>query len=89
MLTTTTGVQGPPHDGAQLKEQVEKLGVAGDSWEATLLAILLQLCKLLVVHTEGATGLWRQLRRRSWKGRQARGGGKLKGAEQCNNGGGC
>ena len=58
--------------GAQPKEQVERLEVAGDSWEATLL----QLCKLLAMHTGGATGTWGQLRRRRRKVKQAKGGGK-------------
>ena len=35
---------------------VEELEEAGDSWEATLLVILLQLCQLLAVHTGGADG---------------------------------
>ena len=43
---------------------VEELEEAGETWEATLLAALLQLCKLLALHTGGATGTWRQLRRR-------------------------
>ena len=54
---------------------VKELEVAGDSWEATLLAILLQLCELLAVHAGGATGTWRQLGRRKGKVRQTRGGG--------------
>ena len=53
---------------------VEELEEAQDNWKTTLLAILLQLCKLLALHTGGATGTWRQLRRRRGKVRQARGG---------------
>ena len=54
---------------------VKELEVAGDRWEATLLAILLQLCELLAVHAGGATGTWRQLGRRKGKVRQTRRGG--------------
>ena len=55
---------------------VEELEEAGDNWEATLLATPLQLCRLLASHTGGATGAWRQLRRRRGKVRQARDGGR-------------
>ena len=46
---------------------VEEVEEAGDSWEAMLLATLLQLCKLLAMNTGGATGTCRQLRRRRGK----------------------
>ena len=55
---------------------MKKVEEARESWETALLATLLQLCKLLAMHTGGATGTWRQLGRSRGTVRQARGGGK-------------
>ena len=51
---------------------VEELGGTGDSWEATLLAALLQLVKVLSLRAGGAAaGAWRHTRRRERQSRQA------------------
>ena len=55
-------------DGAQRREQVENLEVAGGSWEAMLLAILSQLYMALATRARGAAGSgrrWRRERRRA------------------------
>ena len=67
LVEATTGQEAATRTGA-----MEELEESGDNWEGTLLATLLQLA----LHTGGATGTWRQLRRRRGKVRQARGGGR-------------
>ena len=49
-------------DGAQRREQVENLEVAGGSWEAMLLAILSQLYMALATRARGAAGSGRRWR---------------------------
>ena len=55
---------------------MKELEGAGGSWEAMLLAALLQLAKMLTMRAGGAAaGAWRLMRRR-WKAKQGRSGGR-------------
>ena len=61
-------------------DAVEELEEAGDSWEARWLAILLQLCQLLAVHTGDSCERGRETSGRPEK--------EIEGAALCSSGGG-